>query len=386
LEGVTQVKLSATARLFSDAIALASAISSGANNPVVAHLAATGAAVSIRCTENTMGTIETTVPAMIHEPGETAVSLGRLAALVSSFAVDAVVEMETADETLCVVSGTSRLRLPTATIADLPSPISIDRELGRVEIRSADCLKLLEPLAVAEEARSRFYLAGVFWQSLDDQLVAVATDGVRLIRTSVAATTFSEDRNLIVPTEVAIALRRLLHKSRAAQVVLRRSRTLIAFEASGFCFTARLVDAGYPAYERVIPPPASNSVACDRLNLLAAVTRLSAAAPSADTALVALSWGNGNNLNLHLARCRLDGADAVAADVHGSAKVALSLPQFAALLKEFNSEHIQLETANDQPVLIRGTGNKLALIVRSNWNFERLRDGNEHRATPSGAP
>ncbi|MEH2563504.1 DNA polymerase III subunit beta family protein [Bradyrhizobium sp. AZCC 2289] len=368
------MKFSAPARVLSNAIALPSAISLRANSPVVAQLAATGAAVSIRCTENTMGTIATGVPALIAAPGETVVSLGRLAALVAGFAADAVLEIEATGHTLSVVSGTSRLRLPIVPVTDLPLPIATDQEIGRVEISRAECLKLLEPLAAAEEARSRFYLAGVFLQSLDDQLVAVATDGVRLIRTSVAASTFSEDGNLIVPTEVAIALRRVLQKSPAANVVLRRSRTLIAFEASEFCFTARLVDAGYPAYERLIPPPSSNSVVCDRLNLLAVVLRLSAAAPSIETALVALSWGQGSKLELHLARCPLDGADVVAAEVHGSAEVALSLPQLLALLKEFSSVQIQLETANGQPVVIRGAGNKLALIVRSYWNFDSRRE------------
>jgi DNA polymerase III subunit beta len=367
------MKFSVSANLLSDVIALASAISPRANSPVVAHLAATGSAVSIRCTENTMGTIATTVPAKIREPGETAVSLIRLAALVSSFAADAVLEIEATGATLSLVSGTSRSRLPTVPVTELPPVIAIDREIGRVEISSGDCLRLLEPLAVADAGRSRFYLAGVFWHSLDDRLVAVATDGVRLIRTSVAASTFSEDRSLIVPTEVAIALRRLLKKSPAASVVLRRSRTLLAFESSGFSFTARRVDAGYPAYERFIPPPASNSVVCDRLNLLAALSRLSAAAPNAETALVALSWGNGCKLELHLARCSLDGADVMDAESHGSAEVALSLPQLLALLKEFSSEQIQLETANAQPVVIRGAGNKLALIVRSNWNFDSWR-------------
>ena len=65
----------------------------------------------------------------------------------------------------------------------------------------------------------------------------------------------------------------------------------------------------------------------------------------------------------------LDGADVVAAEVHGSAEVALSLPQFASLLKEFSGEHVLLETANEPPVVIRGAGEKLALMVCSKWNF-----------------
>ena len=99
-----------------------------------------------------------------------------------------------------MVSGTSRVRLPTVPVADLPTPIAIGQEIGSIEISSADCLKLLQPIAVADAASARFYLAGVFWRSVDDQLVAVSTDGARLIRISVPAASFSDDRRLIVPT------------------------------------------------------------------------------------------------------------------------------------------------------------------------------------------
>jgi DNA polymerase III sliding clamp (beta) subunit (PCNA family) len=365
------VKLSATACALSDATSLATAISPGVNGRGIAHLSTTGAAVSIRCTDNAVGTIASNVSARIHAPGETAISLSRLSALVSGFAADAVVEIETTAGTVSVVSGTSRLRLPTVATSELPPVIAIDQEIGRVDISKVDCLQLLEPLAVADEGRSRFYLAGVFWHSLNGQLVAVSTDGIRLIRTGVAASRFSEDRTLIVPTEVGIAVRRLLQKAAASRVILRRSRSLIAFDTPSFSFTARLIDSSFPAYESIIPAPATNSVVCNRLELVASLSRLTAAAPSADTALVALSWQNDGCLDLHLARCPLDGADVVPAEVCGSAEVAVSLPQFEALLKEFRSEHVQLETANEQPVVIRGAGEKLALIVRSKWNFRR---------------
>jgi DNA polymerase-3 subunit beta len=361
------VRISAPAYLLSDAVSLASAIKRGGNSPCLAHLATTGDAVSITCTENTVGTIATSVSATIHQPGEIAVSVGRLAALLSSFAADAILDIEATAGAVNVVSGTSRLRLPAVSVAESPPAIAIEQEIGRVEISSADGLRLLEPLAVAD--RTRLCLAGVFWHSLDDQLVAVSTDGIRLIRTGVAATTFSEDRRLIVPTEVGAVVRRLLQKADASRVTLRRSRSLIAFDVPLFSFTARLIDSSFPAYDSIIPPSTSNSVRCDRLNLLAALSRLSAAAPSNNTPLVALSWGNGRCLNLHLARSPLDGADVVAAEVHGSAEVALSLPQFAALLKEFSGEHVLLETANELPVVIRGAGEKLALMVRSKWNF-----------------
>jgi DNA polymerase III sliding clamp (beta) subunit (PCNA family) len=284
---------------------------------------------------------------------------------------DAIIEMEATTRGVKLVCGTSRSRLPVLPLADIPAALAIQRETGRIELSSTDCFKLLEPIAVADAGRARFYLAGVFWHCVNDQLVAVATDGIRLIRTAVVAAPVFLDRRLIVPTEVAVAVRRLLQKAEATHVTVCRSQSLIGFHTPRFSLTARLIDADFPAYERNIPPPASNSVLCDRPKLLAAVLRLSAAAPSVDNALVALSWRNGGHLELYLARCPLDGADIVAAKARGSADIALSLPQFAAVLKQFSDDHIQLETENDQALVFRGTGEKLALIARAKWNFGR---------------
>jgi hypothetical protein len=40
-----------------------------------------------------------------------------------------------------------------------------------------------------------------------------------------------------------------------------------------------------------------------------------------------------------------------------------------ALLKQFDSNQVQLGTANEQPAVIRGAG-KLALLGRSKWSFQ----------------
>src|SRR3954454_21466944 len=100
----------------------------GANSPGIAHLASTGAAVAIRYTDNAVGTISTSVSATIHEPGETAVSLGRLAALVSGLAADAIVEVAATASTVSVISGPSRLRLPTVASTEVPPAIAIEQE------------------------------------------------------------------------------------------------------------------------------------------------------------------------------------------------------------------------------------------------------------------
>ena len=105
-----------------------------------------------------------------------------------------------------------------------------------------------------------------------------------------------------------------------------------------------------------------------RSELLAALSRLAAVA-TADPPLLALSWTNAGPLKLFLARQPGDGADAIAAQAHGAAKIAVPLSQLTAMIDEFSGERVQLEAAG--PLVIRSKGEKLALLMPCAWNFDR---------------
>ena len=187
------MKGSAPAGVLAKAISLASAVKRGGDGGA-AHLATKGDAISITCTDQTVGTIATSASATIHEPGETAVSVERLAALLSTLAADAIVEIEATTRTINVVCGSTRIRLAAVPLVELPPAIAIAHEAGRVEISRADCLELFETLAAADAGRSRLYLAGTFWHSLNGRLVAVSTDGRRLIRNACVGISLRRDR------------------------------------------------------------------------------------------------------------------------------------------------------------------------------------------------
>jgi DNA polymerase-3 subunit beta len=105
-------------------------------------------------------------------------------------------------ETAAIITcNDSRSRLPVIPAADLPAVLALDFETGSVEISGDACLQLLEPLAAVSTERSRFYLCGIFLPTVGDDLVAVATDGVRLVRVAVPAAAFSASRDLILPSK-----------------------------------------------------------------------------------------------------------------------------------------------------------------------------------------
>jgi hypothetical protein len=104
--------------------------------------------------------------------------------------------------------------------------------------------------------------------------------------------------------------------------------------------------------------------------LIAVLSRLAAVA-TVEPPLLALSFGDSPGLNIFLARQPDDGRDCIAAEVTGSAKVALPPSHLAAVLGEFRGTQLSIEAATGQPVVIRGDGEKIALISQSAWNFNR---------------
>jgi DNA polymerase-3 subunit beta len=231
------------------------------------------------------------------------------------------------------------------------------------------------PAAGTEE--TRFYLTGVFLQNVDDRLVAVATDGVKLLRAAVVAGVLSTDEHLIVPAKVAYETTKLVQRTKAECVTLRRSRTLFSVTAPGFELTTSMIDAKYPAYQCVIPAASCNTARCVRSELLDALLRLEAVATATGTPLVALAWADGGPLQLFLPRQPLDAADAITAEAHGSARVALSLPQLQLMVDTFDDDRLQIESADaNTPITMRGERDKLGVLSGCRWNFEAREPAN----------
>jgi DNA polymerase III sliding clamp (beta) subunit (PCNA family) len=214
---------------------------------------------------------------------------------------------------------------------------------------------------------TRFYLCGVFLHSTDNKLVACATDGAKLIRTSVAAGPLSE-AGLILPRETGAILSRIVRAAKPAKLSLISSRNLVAAHCPGFSFVSRLIDAKYPDYSRVIPPSSSASVTCNRADLIAALTRLGAVA-AADP-LLSLVFDQAQQLGAFLARQPYDGDDTIAAETVGEGRAVVPLGQLAAMLAEFEGQRVRLDIGDgERPVLIHGDDGKLGLLMPCRFNF-----------------
>jgi DNA polymerase-3 subunit beta len=188
--------------------------------------------------------------------GEFAVAAQRLADLVRHFDTDAEVTITATDRVATVAAGQSRFRLPTVSLNDLPSPLALEAETGRVELGREAARDLFQRTAFALATdKYRYYLNGTFLCDAEGGLAGVATDGRRLARIIVpAAASLSNDARLIVPAPAVKAIGRLL-ASATGTVVLRRSDRLFEITAGASRFVTKLIDGTFPECKRIIPTP-----------------------------------------------------------------------------------------------------------------------------------
>jgi DNA polymerase III subunit beta len=286
--------------------------------------------------------------ASVETAGALALPGARLAALAGGCPRDARIAIAADGAGARIVCGRSRFLLPVIPQDQLPAPLVLDTEAGRVELAREEALKLFaQPLfAVATEA-ARYYLNGAFLHDIDGALAAVGTDGHRLCRVVIpGAAGLSPDGGLIVPRAAVKLVVKLLADKSCERIVLRRSVTLFAAEAACFVFVSKLIDASFPDYVRLISPPTGNAVTVGRADLALALDRIATVIDPSVKAMriVGLQWAPDEPA-LHL---RIPGHDDLADDIidaeaTGGGRVAVQIHHLRELADEFLGARIRLD-------------------------------------------
>lgn len=127
----------------------------------------------------------------------------------------------------------------------------------------------------AEDAR--YYLAGALLMLEKDSASMVATDGHRLAWAQRRLTTpLSEALRLLIPRKAISELGRLMEEvGNDDTVALQRSDTHLLFEVAGRTLASKLVEAQFPAFEKVIAVTGNKKLVLGREQLQSAIRRVS---------------------------------------------------------------------------------------------------------------
>jgi DNA polymerase-3 subunit beta len=167
-------------------------------------------------------------------------------------------------------------------MAGLPKedfPTLPDGKTGRAIEIPASLLKALiqrtQFAITAEDAR--YYLAGALLVIDKDAVAMVATDGHRLAWAQrKAALKIAEPLRVLVPRKAITELGRLMDELGPDEVVtFHQGETHLVFSAGGRTLASKMVEAQFPAFEKVIAVTGDKKVVLGREALLSAIRRVS---------------------------------------------------------------------------------------------------------------
>ncbi|MBZ9888094.1 DNA polymerase III subunit beta [Mesorhizobium sp. BR1-1-3] len=185
--------------------------------------------------------ITSTVTVEAEEDGAICVSAKLLDDIVKKLPPIQDVTLTAADNTLTVKAGRYTSRLQTLPADDFPA-WSVDGFTKHFDI---DLAALFAPTAFAiSTEETRYYLNGVYIVGTAKTLTAVATDGHRLARHTVAGV--GKFDGVIVP-------RKMVGIVPKGAVSVSLSSAKIRVTAGETIITSKLIDGTFPDYQRVIP-------------------------------------------------------------------------------------------------------------------------------------
>jgi DNA polymerase-3 subunit beta len=173
----------------------------------------------------------------VDSAGATTVSAHLLFDIARKLPDGSQVSLEVAENRMTVKAGRSRFSLPTLPRDDFPVIVEGDLPTS-FELPAATLAQLIDRtrFAISTE-ETRYYLNGIFFHVVEDELKAAATDGHRLARYTLKRPDGSEGMpDIIVPRKCVAELRKLLEEASATNVL-----------------TSKLIDGTFPDYSRVIP-------------------------------------------------------------------------------------------------------------------------------------
>ena len=314
--------------------------------------------------------LKLSLPSLIEAAGEVAIRSEQLAALAAGFRGDAEIAISSDETMVSIICGRSRFKLPTLPVVELPPTPVIENEVGCIALKRSDLLALLSKpaFAISTEA-TRYYLNGILLHDTGAGLAAVATDGHRLARVVLPGPTgLSQDRRLIVPRPAIKVLLKLLANRDLDLLTLRRSASLIEITSTTFSFISKLIDADYPAYERLVPTSTDNTAIVDHVALARAVARIAAvASDDKRLPLIGLTWKTPEKaMQLCTPGAPEIADDPIEAEVSGQGRLAVQIKHLTQLLDEFKSDRVRIDagTSAGSAILITDPDNADFTIIQ----------------------
>lgn len=293
--------------------------------------------------------IATSLPVLDCQPGSVTVPGKMLADIAKRATGD--ISLTAEGHQLIVKSGKSRYKLDVLPAEDFPSfsagkfDTTLELDLATLVAPCVHCISTDE---------TRYYLAGVYLHAVEGHLVAVATDGHRLMRNIGHAGTLpsSLEGGVILP-------RKLVGLLPKGVVTLELSQNKVRVTTGSTVITSKMIDGTFPDYVRVIPTGNGNVLTVDRQALMKSVERVAAVA---DDRSRAVKFAVGDVLCLSLAD---KASDEVEATFEGEPlEIGFNSRYVGEMLGALDEPNVRFAFGDaGSPAVIKGEGEWTAVLM-----------------------
>jgi DNA polymerase-3 subunit beta len=188
------------------------------------------------------------------ESGEITVPARKFADICRALPEGADIKVTEEQDKLTVRSGSSRFTLSTMPGSEFPN---VDESQGQLTFSCSQPVlkRLIDATAFAMAQQDvRYYLNGMLWETSQNQLRTVATDGHRLAMCTQTVDIVSDQKTQVVlPRKGVLELSRLLDDDENARATLSVGDKHLQVITDKYTFTTKLVDGKFPDYEKVVP-------------------------------------------------------------------------------------------------------------------------------------
>ena len=190
------------------------------------------------------------------------------------------VEVTTRGDQIELKCGPSHFKLNGLPSDEFPTLPEVDFKEGW-KVKGGDLHRLIKHTSFAVSTEeSRPILNGVLWELRESHMRMVATNGHRLARMGIPASSSSASStpsaDFIVPPGALQQVQRLFEQEDDLEVA--RSGNHLGFRAGGTEVYTRLIEGSYPNYEQVIPKDNDKFAIVDKNALASAVRRMAVVA------------------------------------------------------------------------------------------------------------
>lgn len=308
-------------------------------------------------------TLRTTIE-FVHEPFMAVWPAKRLYDILKAFPKDGLVGIAIEEDKVTIKCGRSRFVLTTYNPNDFPViDEGIDFDVAfTLKAKELNALVQRTDFAMAFQD-VRYYLNGLCFNGMKEEIRLVATDGHRLAKVSAPVDSgFEEPFEAILPSEAVFELRKVCLLGEDLTVSIRPN--LFKFVTEGLTFIAKRLDGRFPEFERVIPKDLEHWIKMDRELLLAALQRIKLVLDKNNLG-VRMTIANGNLL-LEGIGLENQAEDSLEVQHEGELEIGLNVDYLTDVLRVLHEPEVTIEfrDAESSIKIIEQTGIYIIMPMR----------------------